>query len=640
MEDAADSKSADGNIVGVRLPPPAPTPSLRPILRHRPGVWPAETAKGGFPMTDPHSFADLDQGVTQSIALELNVDFVRQKISGTVRLHLAEPGSGAFDLDTRALEIAECRSGGGDAIPFELGDADPILGTRLRLQLPPGTQDIEISCATTEGATALDWLAPEQTAGGTLPYLYSQCQPHHARSIFPCQDTPRVRFTYEARVTVPEALTVVMAAAPGGAEPGSEPGTRTYRFTMPQPIPSYLTALAVGSIASEDLSDRVRIYAEPEVLDRAAWEFASVGDMVGVAESIFGPYEWERYDMLMMPFSFPYGGMENPRLTFLTPTLLAGDRSLVNVVAHELAHSWTGNLVTNATMEDFWINEGFTVWAERRILEALEGSEAAALHAAIGRIALDEAFERFGSDSPYTQLKTPLDGVDPDEVYSEVPYEKGFLFVTLLERTVGRKQWDAVIKRYIGQFRFTSITTEELLEFLDRELPGVLDTVQARRWVYEPGLPANAPVFVSRRLENVKALAQAWARGKRPSAGDVSGWKAEEWQLYLKWLPREISTEDCAELDRRFGLTSSGNYEILVNWLVLAIRSGYAPVLDRVRGVLTTVGRMKYLRPLYQSLLARPEFQGFARDVFDEMRARYHTLSRVTIEGLFEKAGV
>jgi hypothetical protein len=409
---------------------------------------------------------------------------------------------------------------------------------------------------------------------------------------------------------------------------------------MPQPIPSYLTALAVGSIGSKDISDRVRIYAEPEVLDRAAWEFAGVGDMVGVAESIFGPYEWERYDMLVMPFSFPYGGMENPRLTFLTPTLLAGDRSLVNVVAHELAHSWTGNLVTNATMEDFWINEGFTVWAERRILEALEGPDYAALHAAIGRISLEEAFERFGADSPYTQLKTPLADVDPDEVYSEVPYEKGFLFVTLLERTVGREQWDAVIKRYIERFRFTSITTEELLEFLEHELPGVLDTIQARRWVYKPGLPGNAPVFVSERLENVRALADAWTKGKRPGADDVAGWKAEEWQLYLKWLGRDISLEDCEDLDGRFGLTSSGNYEILVNWLVLAIRSGYAPVLERTRGVLTTVGRMKYLRPLYQALLGRPEFQGFARDVFDEMRDRYHTLSRVAIEGIFSKAGV
>ena len=589
---------------------------------------------------DPHSYADLDQGITQSLTLMLRVDFEAKRMFGKVRLHLRQPSSGVFDLDTRALEIAGCRTGGGAEIPFELGQADPILGTRLRLQLPAGTQDIEITCATTDESTALDWLAPEQTAGGALPYLYSQCQPHHARSIFPCQDTPRVRFTYTAEVTVEEGFTVVMAAAPGGATPGPEPGTQTFHFTMPQPIPSYLTALAVGSIASEDISDRVRIYAEPEVLDRAAWEFAGVGDMVGVAEGIFGPYEWERYDMLMMPFSFPYGGMENPRLTFLTPTLLAGDRSLVNVVAHELAHSWTGNLVTNATMEDFWINEGFTVWAERRILEALEGPDVAALHAAIGRIALDEAFERFGADSPYTQLKTPLDGVDPDEVYSEVPYEKGFLFVTLLERTVGRQQWDAVIKRYIGQFRFTSITTEELLEFLDRELPGVLDTIQARQWVYKPGLPANAPVFVSQRLENVRALARAWEHGKRPSQEDVAGWKAEEWQLYLKWLPREIAHEDCALLDRRFGLMSSGNYEILVNWLILAIRSGYEPALERTRGVLTTVGRMKYLRPLYQALLARSEFQAFAREVFDGMRDRYHTLSRVTIEGLFDKAGV
>lgn len=587
---------------------------------------------------DPHSFADLEQGVTEHLHLELSVDFVEKRISGRARFDLREPVQGPFDLDTRAVSVEACRTGDGVGIPFKLGERDEILGSRLRLLPPEGTRSFAIDFATTSGSTALDWLAPAQTAGGKLPYVYSQCQPHHARSIFPCQDTPRVRFKYSAEITVPEGFAAVMGAAPGGEVSGRTGGTTTFRFEMPQPIPSYLTAFAVGGIASQDLSDRVRIYAEPAVLERAAWEFADVERMITVAERIFGPYEWERYDMLVMPFSFPYGGMENPRLTFLTPTLLAGDRSLVNVVAHELAHSWTGNLVTNATMEDFWINEGFTVWAERRILEALVDPEYAALHAAIGRISLGEAFERFGADSPYTRLNTPLTGVDPDEVYSEVPYEKGFLFVTLLERTAGRESWDRVVRRYMDRFRFTSITSEELLAFIEEELPGLPDRVRAKEWIYGPGLPDNAPKFESPRLNAVSRLAGGWERGLKPTAEDVAQWTPEEWQLYLKWLPRRIPADGCRYLDDTFGLTASGNYEILVNWLVLAVRSGFEPVLGRVREVLTTVGRQKYLRPLYQALLSRPELRPFAHQVFDSMRERYHTLSRVAIEALFEKA--
>lgn len=586
---------------------------------------------------DPHSYADLEQGITEHVNLDLVIDFDSKRILGSVRLRLTKPIQGVFDLDTRALTIGSCHTGDGLEIPRNLDDDDPIFGSRLRLDLPKRTEEITIDFETTDGSTALDWLAPEQTAGRRLPYLYSQCQPHHARSIFPCQDTPRARFRFTAAITVPEGQTAVMAAASTGSRKGSLPNTTTFTFEMPQPIPSYLTAFAVGDIVSRDLSDRVRIWAEPEVIDSAAWEFGEVDPMIGVAEGIFGAYEWDRYDMLVMPFSFPYGGMENPRLTFLTPTLLAGDRSLVNVVAHELAHSWTGNLVTNATMEDFWINEGFTVWAERRILEALEGAGFAALHAANGRIDLEEAMEAFGPESPYTQLKTPMEGVDPDEVYSLVPYEKGFLFVTLLEQTLGREKWDAVVGRYIERFRFTSITTDELLQFVEEEAPGLLERVGVQEWVFRKGLPANAPVFTSPALEQLRSLAGGWAGGTRPSQDQVDSWSSEEWLLYLKALPKVMSVRGCEELDDTFGLSSSGNYEILVAWLTLAVRSAYDEVLPRVREVLTTVGRAKFLRPLYQELLKREDLRPFAQEIFDEMRDRYHTLSRVAIAGIFEK---
>jgi len=366
-------------------------------------------------MRDPHSFTDPDQGRIHHMNLALAVDFATSRITGEARCDLAGPAGGPLDLDTRDLEILSVAGPDGADLDFDLEHSDPILGTRLRVQLPADTGNFTVRFRTSPGASALQWLEPALTDGGEHPYLFSQCQAIHARSVIPCQDSPLARFTFHCEMTVPEALTAVMAAAPGEVRPGPESGTRTFAFEMPQSIPPYLFAFAVGNIVSRDLGPRSRVYTEPETLEKAAWEFAEVDTMLTNAEGVFGPYLWDRFDFLVMPASFPYGGMENPRLTFLTPTLLAGDRSLVNVLAHELAHSWTGNLVTNASVNDFWLNEGFTVWAERRILENMHGLEAKSLSAAIGRNGLMDALESFGMDSPLTQLEIDGAGKDPDE---------------------------------------------------------------------------------------------------------------------------------------------------------------------------------------------------------------------------------
>jgi hypothetical protein len=428
-----------------------------------------------------------------------------------------------------------------------------------------------------------------------------------------------------------------MSAGPKGQQSGAGAGRRTLLFEMPQPIPSYLIALAVGDLVARDLSPRARVWAEPGTVEAAAWEFAGVEEMIGTAERLFGPYEWDRYDMLVLPPSFPYGGMENPRMTFLTPTVLAGDRSLVDVVAHELAHSWTGNLVTNATMDHFWINEGFTTWAERRILEALRGEEAAAVSWAIGRTALRESVARFGDDSPMTVLRTHLEGVDPDDVYSSVPYEKGSLFVALLERTVGRKRFDRVIREYIRRFRFTSITTEELAAFLEQQLPGALAKAGADEWLNRPGVPANAPAFRSASLEALTSLAEGWARGARPAPEQVATWSPNQLLVYLQHLPRPLDAASCGWLDEALGLTARGNYEILVEWLTIAVTSDYEPVFGRVREVLTRVGRMKYLRPLFKALGAHPRTRALAREIYAAAAPTWHVLSRRVVESVMEQ---
>jgi aminopeptidase N len=418
---------------------------------------------------DPHSYFDTDQPLTSRLSLKLGVDFDKRRLDGSVVLHFAAPAAGVLDLDTKGLTIHSVKTADGMPVRFELGKEEEILGTRLRLHLPDGTRQVTIDYRTSPDAVALQWLSPEQTEGKHHPFLFSQCQAIHARTMVPVQDSPRVRVAYEAEVNVPEALTAVMSAGPSGVRQGQ--GTRIFRFDMPQPIPSYLLALAVGDLESRDLSPRSRVWAEPATVERAEWEFEAIEAMIVKAEELFGPYEWDRYDMIVLPPAFPYGGMENPRMTFLTPTLLAGDRSLVDVVAHELAHSWTGNLVTNATVEHFWLNEGSTVWAERRILEALHGEDAAVLSWAIGQKGLETDIERFGLDSPLTRLRTELKGIDPDEAFSLVPYEKGSRFLALIERTAGRERFDRFIREYMAKFRFTSITSEEFIEFLEEKLP-------------------------------------------------------------------------------------------------------------------------------------------------------------------------
>jgi leukotriene-A4 hydrolase len=586
---------------------------------------------------DPHSHADAGHPRARHVRLRLAVDFEAARIDGTADLVLEAPAAGILDLDSKALEIVEVSTVSGAPVPFEVGPDEPILGRRVRLTLPEATREVRLRYRTLPDAPALQWLSPEQTAGGRHPFLFSQCQPIHARSLVPLADTARNRITYEAEVEVEAPLAAVMSAGPAGEADGTRAGTRAFRFAMPQPIPPYLLALAVGRLESRDLGPRSRVHAEPETVEAAAHEFAETEAMIARAEELFGPYVWDRYDMLVLPPSFPYGGMENPRMTFLTPTLLAGDRSLVDVVAHELAHSWTGNLVTNADMEHFWLNEGFTVWAERRLLEALHGEEATVLAWAIGEKALEESMERFGAGSPFTRLRTDLTGTDPDDAFSSIPYEKGARFVHLLEREAGRPRFDRFMREYMARFRFTSITTEEFLAFLEERLPGLAARVDARAWLYEPGLPANAPAFRSARLDSLVARAQAFPRGARPAPAEVAGWSAAETLVYLQNLAREIDRDGCAWLDAAMGLTGRGNYEILVEWLTVAAGSDYEPVFPRLREVLLQVGRMKYLRPLYGAMGRHPRTRALARQVFAEAAPRYHVLSRRVAASVIEK---
>ena len=567
---------------------------------------------------DPHSYADPEQGRTRSIDLDLRADFGRRVLSGEIALHFQEPASGALDLDTRDLDIESVASPAGAALQFHLAPPEPVLGSRLRILLPDGARGVRIRYSTSPEAKALQWLSPAQTSGDQ-PFLFSQAQPIHARSIAPLQDTPGIRISVgTARFTVPARLRTLMAAAPKGRERAAG-GEAVDVFAMPQPIPSYLLAFAVGDLAERTLSPRSSVFAEPALADAAAYEFAEVERILRSAEELFGPYEWERFDILVMPPSFPYGGMENPRLAFVTPSLLAGDRSLVNVIAHELSHAWTGNLVTNASANDFWLNEGFTVYAERRILEALEGRESSEMHAAAGLHDLHVALERFATRPELTRLRNDLRGIDPDEAYSTVPYEKGYLLLRKLEETAGRPAWDGFLRAYLAAFRFQSIVTQQFLDFLEAHLPGLAARAGAAAFIDAPGLPAAAPEPRSPRLEEVRAFR---AEPANPT------------ELLVRLQSTPADPAQLRALDRRWGLSTRKSLELRQAFVLLQLRAGVPGAVDAARGVLLETGRMKYLRPLYTELARRD--RAAAERIYGEARSGYHPIARSVVEALLK----
>ncbi len=580
---------------------------------------------------DPHSVTDDAQPTTRHLEWDAAVDFASKRLTATVTLHFkaAPLAATPLDLDARALEVNAVTDLTGAALKWDSLPIDPILGSPLRLHVPAGALGVRVTYRTGPDASALQWLEPSQTHGGKQPYLFSQCQAIHARSLIPCQDTPALRVSYRASMSVPSGLVAVMAAAPVRSE--EKTGRTTFYFEMPQAIPPYLLAFAVGDLVSKDLSPRSRVWSEPGLLEAAAWEFADVEHHLTAAESLFGAYDWERFDLLVMPPSFPYGGMENPRLTFLTPTLRAGDRSMVNVVAHELAHSWTGNLVTNVNAEHFWLNEGFTVFAERRILEALEGREVSEMHAALGRTDLDDSVARFekARTPELTRLRTKLSGIDPDEAFSVVPYEKGYLLLRALEAAAGREKFDVLLKSWLTAHRFGSVDTDDFIAHFEKAAPGLLARVNALQWIDSPGVPLDAPRATSARLDAVKAMA-----GKVPEVHEVSAWRAIEWQLFLEWSPRTLSAAQLATLDSRFHFSTAKNSEVHVAWLLLSLQSGSNGVLPLVEAFLGRVGRMKYLKPLFAALHAQPATAVLARQLFEKNSARLHPIARTVISNM------
>jgi leukotriene-A4 hydrolase len=566
---------------------------------------------------DIHSHANPEQVQVRHLNLDLRIVFEQQTIQGTAILTIEQHSRDAQQLilDSRALQIDETEVS-PDGLKyrearFSIGKADEVLGAPLQINIAPDTKFVKIRYSTDPTATALQWLKPEQTAGRQHPFLYTQSQAIHARSWIPLQDSPGIRVTYEARVHPPAGMKAVMGAA----------RSEENHFVMDQPIPPYLIALAVGDLAFQATGPRTGVWAEPSVVQKAGAEFSDMEKMLEAAEKLYGPYRWGRYDVLVLPPSFPFGGMENPRLTFATPTIISGDKSLVSLIAHEMAHSWSGNLVANATWSDFWLNEGFTVYIERRILEELYGPRRAEMEAALGYQDLQEELKsRPAADQI---LHVNLAGRDPDDGATSIPYEKGALFLRQIESTVGRERFDAYLKTYFDHFAFQSITTAQSLEYLRSRM---LAPANVNEWVFEPGLPTSARVPVSEAFEAVDLQLADWLRGKKI---DTAQWSTQEWLHFLRGLPRELGAPRMRQLDSAWKLTESANDEVLDQWLLMAIRNHYEPAYPRLEEFLTTVGRRKYVKPLYDALDLKR-----AAAIYEKARPMYHPITQATVDAL------
>jgi aminopeptidase N len=585
---------------------------------------------------DVHTYARPWEARVTDVALDLTTDFAAKRVRGTATLQVeSAPNAREIVLDTRDLTIQRVTDGSGRALRFSLGATDSILGAPLTIELPTGTKTLVVQYESSPGAAALQWLDPSQTAGKAHPYLFSQGQAILTRTWIPTQDSPGIRQTYSARITVPKELVAVMSAEHVG-QPRETANGRVYEFRLTHPIPPYLIAIAVGDIAFRSLGPRTGVYSEPTVVDSAARELVDVEKMIDAAEALYGPYRWGRYDVLILPPSFPFGGMENPRLTFATPTILAGDRSLVSLVAHELAHSWSGNLVTNATWSDFWLNEGVTSYIENRIMEQLYGKERAAMLASLAHRGLVDEIASFGSDTGETVLHINVTGRNPDDATTTIAYDKGASFLRMIEHAVGRQRFDQYLRGYFDRHAFQSITTAEFVRDLRANLVRGDTALEQRlridEWVYGAGLPSNVVVPVSDAFGRVEQQAQRFASGAQASSLTTANWTTQEWQHFLGSLPEQLSTERLADLDRTFGLTRSGNSEVLFAWLRIAIRNHYEPAMPALERFLTTQGRRKFLKPLYEDLMKTDWGKAEARRIYAEARPLYHAVSRNTID--------
>ncbi len=583
-----------------------------------------------------HSFSNYDSITLKHMYLNLKVDFDQKKLEGKVVLSIDNKSKCRYlILDTKQLNIEDVKLEDSAATPWSLGYENTIMGRALVIQITSETQKVAVYYSTSADAEALMWLAPEQTFGKKHPFLFTQSQAILARTWVPCMDVPAVRYTYSADIECDKQYLALMSAE-NSFKKNAE---GKYHFEMPQPIPSYLMALAVGNIEFKSFSANSGVFAEPEMLSKAAYEFSDLPKMIDAASKLYGEYAWGRYDILVLPPSFPFGGMENPRLTFATPTVIAGDKSLVSLVAHELAHSWSGNLVTNNTWEDFWLNEGFTVYFENRIMEAIYGKNYSDMLMEISAEELHKTLDDLMKTAPGdTKLKLNLKNRNPDEGVSDIAYVKGAMFLKYLEGLYGRKHFDEFLNAYFNAFKWKTVTTEQFIQYFNEYMskwPKIKPDLNT--WIYEIGLPKTCPKIESVELNRVESMAKDINEMKSLKQLDTAGFTTQHWMHLLRSLNADSISSIMMDLDSMCHLTESTNSEIQCDWYMLCIKNGYKAADVNIEKYLISVGRRKFLEPLYLALASTPEGLDIAKRIYAKAQKGYHAVSRNTIEEILNK---
>jgi leukotriene-A4 hydrolase len=592
---------------------------------------------------EPHSYAQPDQVQVTHLDLDLKLDFPQRELDGqaTLKLDWKNPQAPSLVLDTRDLKIAKIEAVGADGktapLNYVLAPRDKQLGSKLTIATPTHPAQVRIVYSTSPDASGLQWLTPAQTADKKLPFMFSQSESIHARSWVPLQDSPAIRFTYTAHVSSPKDVRVVMSAL----NDANHALNGNYTFDQPHPIPSYLLAIGAGDIAVKQTGPRSAIYAEPSVVGRAAHEFEDTEKMIATTEQLYGPYRWGRYDILVLPASFPYGGMENPNMTFATPTVLVGDKSLVSLVAHELAHSWSGNLITAASWRDIWLNEGVTTYVQGRITEALYGKSQADEEALLDARALQKEIGKMPANSQ--KLAPDPRGIDADDSLSDVAYSKGSWFLRTLEQRFGRAAFDDYLKGYFNHFAFQSITTEQMLDYMKPNLidkyPGKMSLAEVKDWVYGTGIPKDAPLPDSPRFDKIDQERSAFLDGKLSADKlDAKGWNTQEWMYFLNRLPDITPLAKIQQIDAAWHLTGTPNAEIGMRWYTHAIAAGDKAVWPAAADHMMRIGRLYLTLPLYQALATTPDGLTYAEKVYAKAKPGYHPLTQQAVEAIFAKA--
>lgn len=603
---------------------------------------------------DPNTLSNYDSWKTKHTIADLFIDFNNQKLDGTVTLHLeslTDKASKSIVLDTSYLDIVSIKANGEltESKKWSIAPRKEPYGSALTIEIPEGSPkgsivELAIEVSTTNDCTALQWLTPAQTKSSS-PYMFSQCQAIHARSLFPCQDTPDVKSTYDFLIhsTLPVIASGVPIPGRQGVDFKSVTGAKLYHFKQGIPMPSYLFALASGEIGTAKIGPRSVVATGPNELEASKWELEKDTEhFIQVAEDLIFPYAWGQYNVLVLPASFPYGGMENPVFTFATPTIISGDRENIDVIAHELSHSWSGNLVSNASWEHFWLNEGWTTYLERRIQAAVHGESHRDFSAIIGWKALEDSVDLFGKDHEFTKLVVDLENKDPDDAFSSIPYEKGFHFLYYIEKLIGKEKFDKFIPHYFTIWAKKSLDSYEfkatLLDFFkdDADAGKKLEEIDWDAWFYNPGLPPK-PKFDTSVVDKCYALADLW-RGSddfKPSPEDIKEFSANQTVVFLESLlstfdKSPLKPDQTTLLGKTYSLFKTRNVELSSRFFQLGLLAKDESVYEPTRELLGRVGRMKFVRPLYRKLATAN--RELALKTFEENKGFYHPICRAQIE--------